>query len=338
MTELAVVEVSTGELSRGTLLAGEILVEDGAFKQASLTLPEDLSYEDWAGVGQVIQRAEKAVMWWIGDWLNYGEGKYGEMYSQAMDASSYSYSSLANAKFVSSKVEIAFRKANLSFSHHLQVASLSKEKQADWLEQAESEGLSVAELKSAIKFEARNNKLAEISAGNEDLEGNQLYNVIYADPPWRYEFSKSDSREIENQYPTMELEEICDLPVDELAAEHAVLYMWTTSPKLEESFQVLMAWGFEYKTCAIWDKQKIGMGYYFRQQHEILLVATKGELPAPLPEHRTPSVISVPRGKHSAKPHELYEILEAMYQGLSKIELFCRTPREGWAVWGNQSG
>ena len=85
------------------------------------------------------------------------------------------------------------------------------------------------------------------------------YDVIYADPAWRYDFSKSNSREIENQYPTMTIEEICALKVP--AKENAVLYMWATAPKLLEAIKVLNAWGFEYKTQAVWDKEIIGMDY-----------------------------------------------------------------------------
>ncbi len=88
---------------------------------------------------------------------------------------------------------------------------------------------------------------------------------------------------------------------------------------------------------SVWDKKKIGMGYYFRQQHELLLIATRGDIPAPSPADRPSSVLSYERGEHSSKPHEVYGIIEAMYPGLAKIELFCRTPQEGWAVWGNQS-
>lgn len=198
-------------------------------------------------------------------------------------------------------------------------------------------GQAYKEVKSREKKEQRQEKVREIAEKNTALETHKKYCVIYADPPWRYEFSKSDSREIENQYPTMSLDEICALPVGAVAADDSVLFMWTTSPKLRESFSVLDAWGFEYKTCAVWDKQKIGMGYYFRQQHEILLVATRGSLPAPEPEARPSSVISASRGKHSAKPAEVYELLEVMYPFLPKIELFCRSPRDGWDVWGNQS-
>ena len=120
-------------------------------------------------------------------------------------------------------------------------------------------------------------------------------------------------------------------------ADDAVLFLWTTSPKLEEGLRVAKEWGFTYRTCAIWDKQKMGMGYYFRQQHEILLVATRGEIPAPEPANRPRSVFSIPYDGHSAKPHEVAEMIEAMYPELPKLEMFCRSPRDGWDVWGNQS-
>ena len=92
------------------------------------------------------------------------------------------------------------------------------------------------------------------------------YQIIYADPPWRYDFSKSNSRKIENNYPTMELEEIKDFLIP--ADRNAVLYLWATAPKLKEALSVMESWGFTYKTHAIWDKEIIGMGYWFRGQHE----------------------------------------------------------------------
>jgi N6-adenosine-specific RNA methylase IME4 len=164
------------------------------------------------------------------------------------------------------------------------------------------------------------------------------YSLIYADPPWRYEHAKTKSREIENQYPTMALDEICALPVDSFAADDCTLLMWTTSPKLAESMEVIHAWGFNYRTCAVWDKERMGMGYYFRQQHELLLVATKGSPGVPDPSVRVSSVFRFKRDeKHSSKPVEVAEAIEAMYPNAKKIELFCRSPRDGWDVWGNQA-
>jgi len=177
--------------------------------------------------------------------------------------------------------------------------------------------------------------IKEASANNEELLTNKLYPVIYADPPWRYDFTKTESRGIENQYPTMTLEDICSLKVP--AQDDAVLFMWTTSPLLEKSFMVMKAWGFEYKTSAVWDKQIIGMGYYFRIQHEMLLVGMKGSVPTPEPYNRPSSVFSYRKGEHSVKPEEVAEAIEQMYPELPKLEMFSRTTREGWDVWGNEA-
>jgi N6-adenosine-specific RNA methylase IME4 len=125
--------------------------------------------------------------------------------------------------------------------------------------------------------------------------------------------------------------------VRELAAEDAVLFLWTTLPHLEEAFRVIAAWGFQYKTNLAWVKDKIGLGYFVRNQHELLLVATRGNIPSPAPAARPPSVIMAPRREHSRKPDEAYELIERMYPELPKIELFARSARKGWAAWGNQA-
>ena len=202
--------------------------------------------------------------------------------------------------------------------------------------------ISINEAHKKIKAEetrqARVDTIVEISKGNSSLEQiAEFYPVIYVDPPWRYEHSETESRAIENQYPTMSLDEIKALDINSITTDDCIMFMWATSPKLAESLEVIAAWGFSYRTCAVWDKQKIGMGYYFRQQHELLLVAVKGSPPTPKPENRPSSVLSYPRGKHSAKPVEVYEIIEAMYPEMPKLEMFSRNPRAGWGSWGNQS-
>jgi N6-adenosine-specific RNA methylase IME4 len=161
--------------------------------------------------------------------------------------------------------------------------------------------------------------------------------VILADPPWRHENSMPD-RAIENHYPTMPLEEICALPVVEIAHEDSVLFLWATAPKLAECMRVIEAWGFEYRTGMVWAKDKFGTGYYVRNQHEHLLICKRGQLPIPPPSARCSSLIEAPRLEHSAKPEIVYDIIDAMYPGLRKIELFSRNSRHGWAAWGNQAG
>jgi N6-adenosine-specific RNA methylase IME4 len=166
------------------------------------------------------------------------------------------------------------------------------------------------------------------------------YGVILADPPWRYEHPalSGPERSIEIHYPTMSLEEICAVPVGGLAADDAVLFLWTTTPKLIESAEVIKAWGFEYRTSAVWVKDKIGTGYWFRNQHELLLVGTKGDIPPPALGTQWSSVIEAPRGKHSVKPEVVFELIEDYFPTLPRIELFQRgRARKGWDAWGDEA-
>ena len=186
--------------------------------------------------------------------------------------------------------------------------------------------------------ERRDERIEEIAKANRDLPTGVRYPVIYADPPWRYEHPPmGGNRIIENHYPTMPLEEICALNISDLAGDDAVLYLWATAPKLAECMEVIGAWGFDYRTNLVWVKDKIGMGYYARNQHELLLVARRGELPPPKESDRLSSVVYADRGEHSVKPEVFHELIERWYPTLPKIELFSRAPRPGWDAWGNQA-
>jgi N6-adenosine-specific RNA methylase IME4 len=161
------------------------------------------------------------------------------------------------------------------------------------------------------------------------------FSIIYADPPWEYEHSVSARREIENHYPTLELEKIKAIKIP--AGDDALLFLWAPAPKLEEALEVMKAWGFSYRTCMVWVKDKIGMGYYVRVKHELLLIGVRGGgIGTPLPENRPESVVFAERGEHSKKPDIFYELIEKMYPNHSKIELFARSRREGWEAWGNE--
>lgn len=107
---------------------------------------------------------------------------------------------------------------------------------------------------------------------------NKKYKIIYADPPWRYN-SATPNRKIENKYPTMSDEEIYSLNIP--CEKDAVLFLWATTGKLVEGIKTIERWGFEYKSSLIWDKMILGMGYWFRGQHEFLLVGTKGKFSPP---------------------------------------------------------
>jgi len=171
-----------------------------------------------------------------------------------------------------------------------------------------------------------------------NTEVNKKYQIIYADPPWQYSFSKSSSRDIENHYPTLDVEGIRNLLYDfpfEFDKD-AVLYLWATAPKLKEALDVMAHWGFEYKTHAIWDKEILGMGYWFRGQHELLLVGTRGKFSPPEQTLRVSSVYRERRSVHSKKPNEIRDLISSWFPSKNKIELFARQKTEGWDVWGNE--
>lgn len=237
----------------------------------------------------------------------------------------------------------AVEQGRVSVSAAADVATKPHEEQREIVARGEKEILQAAKAiraeKAVASREARLDNLAEISKGNTDLDTSQRYPIIYADPPWRYENPPmgGTNRSIENHYPTMTLEEICALPVAELATDDAMLYLWATAPKLAECMEVIAAWGFEYRTNIVWDKESIGMGYHARNQHEILLIAKRGNIPPPQAGKQPASVHREKRAEHSAKPVFYYEMIEAAYPQLPKIELFCRSPRDGWTVWGNQA-
>lgn len=163
------------------------------------------------------------------------------------------------------------------------------------------------------------------------------FRVIYADPPWSYGNTQPDYHtEQRDHYPVMPLSDICALPVREWAEDDAVLFLWVTSPILEESFQVIRSWGFKYKASFVWDKVHHNMGHYNSVRHEFLLVCVRGSC-QPDVRKLFDSVQSIERTKHSKKPDEFYDIIETIYTHGDRLEIFARRPRSGWQRYGNQS-
>jgi N6-adenosine-specific RNA methylase IME4 len=238
----------------------------------------------------------------------------------------------------------AVERGAVSVSAAADVATLPEAEQRQIVARGEREILEAAKQIRAGKAEARRAeriaRIGEISNSNAPLPQDRKYPVIYADPPWPFEVYNEESgseRVAANHYPTMPLEEICRLPIADLATPDAVLFMWTTAPHLPEALRVVEAWGFQYITNLVWVKNKIGLGYWVRNQHELLLIARCGDIPTPRPGDRPPSVIAAAVREHSRKPDEAYALIERMYAELPKIELFARSPRAGWAAWGNQA-
>ncbi len=165
------------------------------------------------------------------------------------------------------------------------------------------------------------------------------FRVIYADPAWCYNDKKKGhlTGGATDHYETMTLNQICDLPVKNLSETNAILFLWVTSPLLEDSFNVINKWGFKYKTSFIWDKVKHNMGHYNSVRHEFLLVATRGSC---IPDNNKlyNSVQRIDRNNnHSEKPIEFLNIIDDLYNYGEKIELFARKiNKKNWFAWGNE--
>ena len=166
--------------------------------------------------------------------------------------------------------------------------------------------------------------------------------MIYADPPWRYT-QKNLSGAAEHHYPTMSIDELCALPVADLAAPDSALFLWATFPQLPEALRLIQAWGFTFKTVAfVWLKKNrvadswfYGLGFWTRGNAEICLLATRGH-----PKRQAANVhqfIISPIEAHSKKPDEARDkIVALMGSDAARVELFARQATEGWDVWGNE--
>lgn len=180
-------------------------------------------------------------------------------------------------------------------------------------------------------------KIREKAAGNTELSTAKKFPVIYMDPPTKFAAGDSD-RSTENHYPTMTEEEIAQLPISDLALEDAVLFIWTTVPWLRKTIRLLEGWGFEYVSEFVWDKELMSTGFWNRNVHESLLIATRGKIPAPDPSVLERSLYSEERTRHSAKPEKFRQIISRYYPDLPKVELFPRGDLpEGWHGWGNEA-
>ena len=173
------------------------------------------------------------------------------------------------------------------------------------------------------------------------FNSNETFRVIYADPAWSYndkcEGGGVQSGGVQTHYDTMTIKQICDLPIKELSEKDSVLFLWVTSPLLEDAFKVVNSWGFKYKTSFIWNKLKHNMGHYNSVRHEILLVCTKGSC-TPDNKKLYNSVQSIERNNnHSEKPIEFLNIIDDLYNYGNKLELFCRKiKKHNWYGWGNE--
>jgi N6-adenosine-specific RNA methylase IME4 len=177
-------------------------------------------------------------------------------------------------------------------------------------------------------------------------EAYQKYKVIYADPPWHYnDFRDCPSMGggVEGHYNSMKTEDICNLPIKDLADENCLLFLWVTFPCLKDGFKVMESWGFKYSSIGFnWVKLNsdgtpfFGIGYYTKSNSELCLIGLKGKASELVVSDKVSSVILSKRREHSRKPDEARKRIIELCGDIPRIELFARERFEGWDVWGNE--
>jgi N6-adenosine-specific RNA methylase IME4 len=215
---------------------------------------------------------------------------------------------------------------------YVQVGKSLQEQASDLLEQVKTGDLTMPEAKRELT------KRTKVEP--PPLAGR--YRIFYADPPWKYNDSgvinDDNYGHAERHYPSMTIDELCQLgeQIKAISEPNAVLFLWVTSPMLDDCFRVIQAWGFQYKTSFVWDKMRHNYGHYNSVRHELLLICTRGSC---LPDNPTliDSVQTIEKSDvHSQKPEDFRRIIETLYTHGDKIELFARSEVNGWKAWGNE--
>ena len=295
--------------------------------KTGIIFKRDVTKEEWQNVFDACNHISGCIQFWIGDLLKYREQKWG-MYEDVTEKTGLDLGTLKNYKSIADNVKPSLRNDNLSFNHHVEVAKLPEEKQIEFLNKAEEENLSVRGLRAEIRKEKFNSNVKMPT---------ESYRILYVDPPWQYN-DKQDTPMLggaEKHYPTMTIKELCEMGLPQIE-DNAVLFMWVTSPLLEECFEIINAWGFKYKSSFVWDKIGHNMGHYNSVRHEFLLICTKGSC-TPDNIKLFDSVQSLEKtNKHSEKPNEFREIIDTIYPSGKRIELFARSKHKGWDTYGNE--
>lgn len=308
-----------------------LLLPDGfEITPVGLKIPAGVSYEAWELAGKMLRFIDKGRAWWIGDWLNYGERNYGEMYSQALDETDYDYSTLRIAKHVSNNVKLLRRRNNLSWSHHREVAQLDPKDQDRLLKKAEDGGWTRQELRTEIK-------ILNCADGPAPVKGR--YDVIVVDPPWEMDkiVRHVAPSQVGFDYPSMTVDQIKRLKIiGENAQRDCHTFLWTTQKYLPDAFDVFEAWGVNYILTFVWHKNGGFQPFNLPQYNcEFCLYGRVGT-PEFADLKNFNACFSAPRTKHSEKPEAFYELLRRVTKG-RRLDAFNRRKLDGFTGWGNES-
>lgn len=235
------------------------------------------------------------------------------------------------------EVVAAVERGQLAVSAAADLSKLDHDKQREVMERAKprADGEIKGGLVRAYVKQVEKQEVAKQLEAEPPPMPSGPYRVIVSDPPWHYGKRVGDvTHRGDLPYPSMTTEAICALPVESIAHDDAVLWLWTTNAHMRDAYDVIEAWAFEPKTILTWVKDQVGLGDWLRGQTEHCILAVRGKPVVTLTNQTT--VLRAPRREHSRKPDEFYALVEALCPG-SKVEMFCRTPREGWARWGAEA-
>jgi N6-adenosine-specific RNA methylase IME4/ParB-like chromosome segregation protein Spo0J len=253
--------------------------------------------------------------------------------------------SVARAENIIEEVEDDIKELDITKTEGTILARFEPEQQKKIIEvKKQKTDFSIKEIVQEIKKEEKKIERIElIEKQIEDIEKgllpelNGLFDVISVDPPWPYEGQNKNitsfdavGRRVANPYPEMSIEDIKKIQMPLM--DNAVVLLWTTHKFLPDAFEILKQWNLEYKATLVWNKEKIGMGAWFRMQCEFCIVGVKGK---PYWENTTfRDIINEPRREHSRKPDLFFEMIEKITMG-RRLEYFSREKRNGWEVFGN---
>jgi len=173
---------------------------------------------------------------------------------------------------------------------------------------------------------------------------NKKFQIIYADPPWDYKGQQQHTGKdgptsggSSLHYGTLRLRDLKTLNVDAMADKDCLLFLWATSPHLDQAIELMKTWGFQWATVGfVWDKERVNPGFYTMSQCELCLIGKKGKIPTPRGARNVRQLVQFLRGKHSQKPEDVRKRIELMFPVQRKLELFARNKVEGWDCWGDE--
>jgi N6-adenosine-specific RNA methylase IME4 len=281
-------------------------------------------------------------MWQIGDWWLAGE-RFGRGIRKriviAPEWHGPSYDSCRVAGVMARRFPPRLRRLHVGFAHHQAVAPLPNAKALSLLDRAAGDAWS----QNRIRFEVGRIKNFVSPVGGdvttdllELIAAGRKYRAILVDPPWQVWTDTNKRGGSDRLYESMQTTDIRALPVAAVADNRALLFLWCPAVCLPEALAVMSVWGFNYTTNMVWHKDgKFGTGYYFRMQHELLLLGRARSAPTHFADRAISSVLLAPRTAHSEKPVIVHEIIERAVEG-PYVELFGRRAVAGWTVVGNQ--